>query len=357
MGNIYQVRKPEIVVANDMLGHLVSNSLNAVEVPFRREYHDDGAPAPKIDLNYTLKDYENFKGKKVITVYRRRQLPDRNDVARHLVSYGSIVMDLCDPETFNAEEVDVFYPYWLCGRADHNPKTDPAAHIRERDKGRGLGYKFEANLFKAMGAKRILTYHPHFQRAPGRMEVEGIEVVVLDAVPSLVNHAKNGIGVSKDALVIDPDMKPAKEGKYNIALEFARYGDFECDHLEKVRTGSSETFTKTGVEAKGREVIIVDDMGTSLTTMEGAVRNIKDAKSIDIIFVHPVLPQSGHRLANSMLASDIYRIRSISGTHTIDSDFSKIAINDELTGFYYGNEKYRGELRKFPDDFRQAENK
>jgi len=60
-------------------------------------------------------------------------------------------------------------------------------------------------------------------------------VVCLDAVPSMVRYAKERLGISGDALVLNPDMKPSKQGKYDVALEFARYGDFDIDHLEKQR--------------------------------------------------------------------------------------------------------------------------
>jgi hypothetical protein len=38
---------------------------------------------------------------------------------------------------------------------------------------------------------------------------------------------------------------------------------------------------------------------------------------------------------------DEKRVRSIQGTHTIDSDFSRISIEDEIANFYNGSEKYR----------------
>ncbi len=336
-----EVRKPDIVVLNDVWGNMIADSLDVPYVPFRREYQPDGAPAPRIDLNYTITNYDDFKGKKILTVYRRRQLPDRDDVARHLVNYPRIVYNLSDTETFDSDGIDVLYPYWLDGRADHNPKTDTDDAVRFRDAGRGIEYKFDALSFKAAGASRILTFHPHFHREPGIIDVEGIEVVCLDAVPSLVKYAKEKLGISGDALIVNPDMKPRKEGKYDIAFEFAKSGDFDLSHMQKTRIDSTKTHTKGTVNAKGREVLIVDDIGSTLSTVYGAADNIYNAKSVDILFVHSVLPSDGHKRANSMVSRDENRIRSIQGTHTIDSDFSKIPIHDEIKSFYDGKELYR----------------
>jgi phosphoribosylpyrophosphate synthetase len=336
-----EVRKPDIVVQNDTFGTMIAKSLGAEIVPFRREYHPDGAPTPRIDLNYTLTSYESFKGKKVLTVYRRSQLPDRDAVARHLVNYPRLVYNLTSSELFDVEAVDVLYPYWIDGRSDHNPRTDDEDAVRFRDSGRGMEYKFDALAFKAAGASRILTYHPHFHREPGIIDVGGIEVVCLDAVPSMIKYAREKLGISGECVVINPDMKPKKEGKYDIAFEFAKLGDFDLSPMEKMRVDSKHTEHKTQLDAKGRDVIIVDDIGSTFSTLLGAVDNIYNAKSVDILTVHPVLTQDGHKRASAMMIRDEKRVRSIQGTHTIDSDFSRIPIHEEIAEFYNGNDKYR----------------
>jgi phosphoribosylpyrophosphate synthetase len=332
----YQVRKPDIILVseNDILGTMIAKDIGCDTVPFRREYHDDGSPAARIDLNYTITDYDSFKRKKVLTVYRRRQLPDRNSVARHLVNYPSIVFDLTDKDTFGVDEVDVMYPYWIRGRADHNPRTDDDQSVRIRDKGRGIGYKFEAAMFKAAGASRILTLHPHFHREPGTIDVEGIEVVCLDAVPGMVRYAQEGLGISKDCLVVSPDLKPARAGRYDIALQFAKFAELDSSHLEKQRLTGSESVSKTVLDAKDRDVVIVDDIGSTMGTVKGAVQNIKNAKSVDVMLVHAVLPYVGLSAVNELMGSDDYRVRSVTATHTIASDISRIPINDVVAGFY-----------------------
>lgn len=336
------IKKPEIIVGNDMFGMMVGDALDIDKghyVSFRREYHPDGSPAPRVDLNYTLTDYNDFSGKKVLTVYRRRQLPTRDTVARHLVNYPRLVFNLSDPETFGAGEIDVLYPYWLTSRQDHNPRKDPDDTVRWRDRGRGIEYKFDARAFKSAGAGRVLTFHPHFHREPGVIEVEGLEVVCLDAVPSMVRYAREELGMDQDCLITNPDFKKAREGKYDIALEFAKVAELDCSHLEKSRLSEEEVDTKGYIDAKGRRVLIVDDIGSTFGTVANAESNITNAPRIDVLVVHAVLPNKGHSAANALMGSD-NPIKSISATHTIDSDFSRIPVHEEVAEFYRGNSKY-----------------
>ena len=330
------VRKPDIVVGseNDIMGTMISRSLGTEVVPFRREYHDDGAPAPRVDMNYTLTGYEEFEGEKALTVYRRRQLPDRNSVARYLASYPRVVANLTNSDTFGMGEVDVLYPYWISGRADHNPRNDRSEAIRLRDKGRGVEYVFDASLFMAAGANRILTFHPHFHREPGVIDVGGIEVVCLDAIPHMVRYGRDVLGMTDDCLVLNPDLKPERSGKYDIALEFAKRAGLNLGEMEKARLSPEEVQTKTRIDADGRDVLIVDDIASTLGTIKGAVRNIDGASRIDVMLVHAVLPQKGHSAVNELMSSDDYPVRTVTATHTIDSDISRIPVSDSVVDFY-----------------------
>ncbi|UCD02865.1 MAG: hypothetical protein JSV63_03740 [Candidatus Aenigmatarchaeota archaeon] len=347
----YTARNPDIVLTNDdIFGYMLAEALDTKIAPFRREYHPDGAPAPRIDLNHTLTDYTDFKQRKILTSYRRRQLPDRDAVARHLTNYPRIIYNLTNPDTFDAEQVDVLWPYWINARADHNPKHDKDPSVRRRDAGRGMEYLFDALMFKAAGANRLLTFHPHFHREPGVIDVEGLEVVCLDAVPSMVRYARDEIGISDDCLVLNPDMKPAKEGKYDIALEFARTADLEIDHLTKQRLDSDATDTKGYIDAQGRDAAIVDDIFATFATVKGSVQNIHNVNRIYVIGVHPVLPRDGHSTARALISSDEYPVVDVVGTHTVDSDFSRIPVHDEVRKFYRGELDYIDGLSDdFPD--------
>jgi phosphoribosylpyrophosphate synthetase len=335
-----KIVKPDIVLGSSVDMLLCYNIVRAIEGAelgeFRREYRPDGAPAPTVNMRASapLRIYEDYEGKKVLTIYRRRQLPTRDDVARYYTNYPRLVANLMDKDVFNVAETDVVYPYWISGRADHNPRKDPNPAVRHRDIGQGMEYKFDAKAFKAAGAKRIITFHPHFHRQPGVTEVEGIEVICLDLVPEMVKYGKDVLHLSPNTMVLNPDMKPGYEGKYCMAYEYARLAQLDCNHLEKCRVSGEVTETKTKFDAKGRDVLIVDDIGSTFTTINGAVQNIKNPGGVHVIIVHPVLPARGHALANEMISRDDYRVRTISAFDTIDSDFSEIPIHPAIINFY-----------------------
>jgi len=335
--------RPDIVLGNDILGMMISDALvHGVMVPFRREYHPDGSPIPMVDMKYTLNNYEDFEGKHILTVYRRHMLPSRDDVARHLTNYPRLVANLTNTETFNVRQVDVVYPYWICGRQDHNPRTDPDEDMRRREKGRGIEYENDATFFKAAGARRILTFHPHFHRMYGVTDVKGIEVACLDAVPAMVEYARNEFGIGDgDWLVVNPDLKPTRKG-YDIALAFARYAELPSDHLEMARAqGSEKIIQGDDVDAKGRNVLIVDDIGSTFGTMETAIRHIEHPGRVYAEVVHATMPHEGLNRLRSMLRDSDCPLKGVAATHTIDSDISVIPIHNEVTEFYTGNDKYR----------------
>lgn len=340
---------PEIVVGNDMLGNMISNMFGVDYVPFRREYHDDGAPKPRIDLRYDLTEYDQFVGKRILTAYRRAMLPDRDNVARHLTVYPSIVRNLTHPELFNAKGVDVLYPYWICGRQDHNPRTDPDEEVRRSDKGLGLAFEDDAIRFKAFGANRILTFHPHFHRKFGTIEmgensVPGkIDVVCLDIVPELAEYGvKNwDVGQDGDWLVLNPDLKPSRKD-YDVALAYAQHLGLPDEHLKMGRAdGDKKIIQGENVDAQGRNVMIVDDIGSTYTTVETALRHIDNPGRVYATLVHSVMPIDGLRRMKSMIRDSNCSLIAVAATHAIDSDISLIPIHSAIKAFYDGDEKYR----------------
>ncbi len=309
--------------AADFFGKSLADALGCEFIPFRNEYYPEGSPAPRIAA-----DYKEIEGSHVLTVYRRRQLPDRNTMCRFLANYPKVVWSLSDHETFNAVKVDVFHPYFILGRQDHNPKTDKDQNLRRRDAGKDVGYRYEVRLFR--GCNRILTFHPHFHREPGEIEVESVHLVCLDAVPAMVKYAKD-MGISDDCLVVSPDLS---DDGYSIAKSFAERAGLEFVYIEKQRFGPDHTQQANEIDAEGRDVVIVDDIATTLGTVQGAINAIRNPGEMDAFFVHAVLPQKGHTRAQSLTRGGGGPLRSISATDCIDSDFSSISIIDEIVKFY-----------------------
>ena len=214
--------------------------------------------------------------------------------------------------------------------------------MRRRDQGVGVEYKNDALFFKAAGAKRILTFNPHFHRKHGVTNVRDIEVVCLDAVPSMVDYAKKEYGIDKgEWLIVNPDLKPSRRN-YDIALEFARYAKLPTEYLEMARSdGSAKIIQGDSIDAKGRNVIIVDDISSTFGTIETAIRHIKNPGRVYAMVVHCPLPREGLTKARNLLRDSDCPLKDIVATHTIDSVFSKISIHHEIVEYYRGSEKYR----------------
>lgn len=328
----------DIVVGNDMLGMMIADELGVPKLNFVRYYHPDGAAAPTVDMRYGINDYESVEGKELLTVYRRKWMPTRDEVSRHMLNYFRLVHNLVNEETFNAEAVDVLFPYWISGRQDHNPRHDPDPDVRRRDKGRGVDYKSDATFLEAAGARRVLTFHPHFHREPGTIKVNGLEVVCLDAVPAMVKFAVDELGISGDCLVVTPDLKPAKEGKYDIAKAFAELAEREYGAVGGVRVSADDKVATTELDAEGRDVVIVDDIFSTLSTIESGVRNIRNPRRVDVIGVHGVFTRdAGINRVNRLLHDPDSPVGSITCTHTIEGPYAKIPIWDEVADFYKGH--------------------
>lgn len=314
--------------SNDFFGNTLAAKLGCEFRAFRNEYYPDGSPAPKIAA-----EYKEIEGKHVLIVYRRKQLPERNSVCRFLANYPRVLRSLLDPETFNAAKVDVFHPYFILGRQDHNPKTDDDPNVKRRDKGKDIGYKYEIGLFK--GCNRLITFHPHFHREPGEFEESGVHIVALNAVPAMVKYAKE-MGMH-NSIVVSPDLSGGKNGNrngYSIAKSFAEHAGFEFMCIESERQDSMNKNPRNRIDAGKREIAVVDDIASTLGTLKGALDNIDNPGEMDALFVHAVLSKDGHERAQSLTRGSGGPLRSISATNCIDSDFSSMDITDEIVKFY-----------------------
>lgn len=288
--------------------------------PFRHEYHPDGEPAHRI-----LADYKELEGRHVILVLRGAQLPDYTKVSRNLHNFSRHIGNL--KYMFNVGGLDVLMPYYWMARQDKDPRTDKDPLVKERDQGRDIGYKWLARDFKAHGADRILTFNPHFHREPGSFEVEGLQVVSLSGIPALARYTEklyqNGL-MSEDSHITGPDF-----GSSPLLEEFARLvnKDFKIlkkERFDETRTESEET------DVEGGDVLILDDLFSTLGTIKTAINSIKNPRYIDCFAVHAVLPRDGFE--RSMTLKD--KVRRFVATDTIDSDYSKASVIPEVVEFY-----------------------
>lgn len=292
---------------------------------FRHEYHPDGEPAPRIKA-----EYKEMEGAHVVLVLRGSQLPIPNRVSRNLHNFSRHIDNL--KYVFGAKDVDVLMPYYWLGRQDKNPKTDTDRKVRKIDHGRDVGYEWLARDFKAHGANRIITFNPHFNReAREPFKVCDIEVAPLSGIPALARYVRelyeDGL-ISEDAILTGPDF-----GSSPLLEEFAAIFGKKFELFEKNRMGGEHVKASKKTDMYGRDVIIIDDLISTLGTIEEAVRNMHNVGNIDCFGVHGVFPESGFNRVKSLRRN----VRWFAVTDTIDTDYSEATVMPEVVEFYKQN--------------------
>lgn len=170
----------------------------------------------------------------------------------------------------SAERITAVLPYFGYARQDR--KAEGRVPITA---------KLAANLITAAGANRCLAMDLHAHQIQGFFD---IPMDHLYAAPVIVNYFKQ-LNLDNPVLVA-PDV-----GAIKMARGYAKRLDAELAIIDKRRTGPDETEVMNIIgEVKGREVILVDDMMATGTTITKAADKCheKGAKSVYICATHPV---------------------------------------------------------------------
>ena len=321
----------EFAVVHDGFGRELAARLGLPCREFREEFYPDGEPCPRI-----LADYQELEDRDVLVVARLRSPMTALGILSCLHDLDRVTFNLTDKLLYNARNVDVVLPYFLLGRQDHNPRTDPSEKVRTRDKGRDVGYRNVLKDLEVRGVRRILTFSPHFDRygEGSRLYEEagrGIEVYRIPGINALARYFKGKL--SAEAIAINPDMTSGK-----MAELFARLTRVTFMHgLDKKRVTDQDVEFSGTLDAEGRDVLIVDDIASAGSTILGAMKSLVNVREMDIAIVHAVLPDMptsdrGYRLIKKLLAEK--KIREFVATDTVDSEFSKASIIDDIVNFY-----------------------
>ncbi|MCX6349961.1 MAG: ribose-phosphate pyrophosphokinase [Candidatus Aureabacteria bacterium] len=175
----------------------------------------------------------------------------------------------------SAARITAVLPYYGYGRQDR--KDRPRVPITAR---------LVADLITAAGADRVLTVDLHAAQIQGFFD---IPVDHLYAAPVLISYLLKKLPrrFLKNLVVVSPDV-----GGIKIADHFAKHMNVPLAIVDKRRIHDTKTEVHNLIgEVKGREVLIVDDLVSTGTSLVSAIAILKDkgAGEIQAAITHPIL--------------------------------------------------------------------
>lgn len=178
-----------------------------------------------------------------------------------------LLLEIKTLKDMGAERVDLVMPYFVYSRQDKA--------FRE---GEPFSAKYVVELLMHAGAERIYVVESHTRNDFGAIRnVNGF---------TAIGRYFRSTGAS-NALVIAPDGK-AEAGAAAVAAEIA--GDVAVMMKTRDRSTGEISTDACGLNARGRDVIIVDDIVSSGKTMLNALRLAREAgaRKIQCAVVHPI---------------------------------------------------------------------
>jgi ribose-phosphate pyrophosphokinase len=144
--------------------------------------------------------------------------------------------------------------------------------------GEALSAEAVCSMLAHAGAGRLVTIDCHFLKKEGESEYGGLKIKNISANKLLVEHAKSKLG--EELELISPD----QGANYLVAA-------FGCKSMKKLRgeyEEGKEAYRKIekmerGFEVEGKNVLIIDDMISTGSTMIKAVGNIRNGGAKKIL--------------------------------------------------------------------------
>ncbi len=166
---------------------------------------------------------------------------------------------------------------------------------------------------RTINADRVFTVNIHEKSVLDYFSAPASD---LDATKLLGSHLKS-LNLT-DTLILAPDSSAeslAKSAAADLGMDY--------DYLEKTRHSSDTVTIKTkNLDVTGRDVVLIDDMISTGSTMAESIRLLRDqgAKDVYLACVHPVLTRNAViRLFNA-------GVRDIFATDTIEKAQSCVSV-------------------------------
>jgi len=227
---------------------------------------------------------------------------DRAVVVAATTSSDTLIelLQLQDAASRQVDEVVTVLPYMGYARQD-----------RAFEEGDPVSARAVARAVSA-GTDRVLTVTPH---EPDIAECFDVPCEVVDAAGRLAEPLPDDLA---DPLFLAPD-----EAAESLAATVRNaHGTGETDHFGKSRISDTEVeMAPNEVDIAGRDVVLVDDIVATGSTMSEAIGHIRgDANRVYVTCVHPMLAGSARtRLARA-------GVGAVHGTDTIERAESSVSV-------------------------------
>ena len=237
--------------------------------------------------------------------------PDRAVIVASTVSSDAHleVLQLQDAvREAGVDEVVTVLPYMGYGRQDQ--AFEPGHPISARAMARAI----------STGADQVLTVDPHEEAVCEFFEPTATAV---DAAGRLAEPLPDDL--------VDPVFLSPDAGAIDLAETVqAAYGTGETDYFEKVRhSGTEVEITPSDVDVADRDVVVVDDIIATGSTMSEAVGVLRQ-RSVGRVFitcVHPLLAR------NAVTKLSRAGVEAIYGTDTIERGVSTVSVAPALATY------------------------
>jgi len=132
--------------------------------------------------------------------------------------------------------------------------------------GEALSAQMLCKMLADAGLRKLVTFDCHFISGPGEAEFEGLKIENRTMAPELLAHIRPKL---RDPLLVSTGGGSAYMVKEEGGLSLKKvHGDYIVEDASFRR----ETSAKLDFEVSGRDVIIIDDLISSGSTMTAAVR-------------------------------------------------------------------------------------
>jgi ribose-phosphate pyrophosphokinase len=205
-----------------------------------------------------------------------------------------------------ANEVVTVVPYLGYGRQDE--AFEPGEAVSARAVARAI----------STGADRVVVVNPHERSV---LEHFDVPATAVDASAQLADPLPRDL---TDPLFLAPDASATQ-----LAESVRRgYGSGDTDHLEKTRHDGETVSVEPGTATvSGRDVVLVDDIVATGTTMSEAIGHI-DADGAERVFVscvHPLLAATARTKLERAGVAGIY------GTDTLERSVTAVSVAPTIT--------------------------